>query len=126
MASHILIVDDESHIRRIVEVNLVRAGHRVTTAADGVDAQAKIRADRPDLILLDVMMPNMDGFELLRRLKEDPDTAPIPVVMLTAQSKDEDVFTGERLGALQYITKPFSPTELLTAVTDALQPRDSD
>ncbi len=85
MAKYVLAVDDEPNIRRLVEVNLQRAGYRVATAEDGEHALERLREERPDLMVVDVMMPRMDGFELLRRLKQDPDTAEIPVIMLTAR-----------------------------------------
>jgi two-component system, OmpR family, alkaline phosphatase synthesis response regulator PhoP len=120
MEKHVLVVDDEAHIRRIVEINLKRAGYRVTMAVDGVEALEKVKAERPDLVLLDVMMPRMDGFEALRILKEDAETAEIPVMMLTARAQDQDIFQGTRGGAIVYLTKPFSPQDLLTGVKQAL------
>jgi two-component system alkaline phosphatase synthesis response regulator PhoP/two-component system response regulator VicR len=109
----ILAVDDEPSIRRLVEVNLQRAGYAITTAPDGQAALNQIAHERPDMVLLDVMMPRMDGFELLRRLKADPATAGIPVLMLTARAQDADVFRGLQSGADFYLTKPFNPQELL-------------
>jgi DNA-binding response OmpR family regulator len=109
----ILAVDDEPSIRRLVEVNLQRAGYAITTAPDGQEALNQIARERPDMVLLDVMMPRMDGFELLRRLKADPTTANIPVLMLTAKAQDADVFRGLQSGADFYLTKPFNPKELL-------------
>jgi DNA-binding response OmpR family regulator len=109
----ILAVDDEPSIRRLVEVNLQRAGYAITTAPDGQAALSQIARERPDMVLLDVMMPRMDGFELLRRLKADPATAGIPVLMLTARAQDADVFRGLQSGADFYLTKPFNPQELL-------------
>jgi two-component system, OmpR family, alkaline phosphatase synthesis response regulator PhoP len=109
----ILAVDDEPSIRRLVEVNLQRAGYAITTAPDGQEALNQIARERPDMVLLDVMMPRMDGFELLRRLKADPATAGIPVLMLTAKAQDADVFRGLQSGADFYLTKPFNPKELL-------------
>jgi two-component system, OmpR family, alkaline phosphatase synthesis response regulator PhoP len=109
----ILAVDDEPSIRRLVEVNLQRAGYAITTAPDGQAALNQIARERPDMVLLDVMMPRMDGFELLRRLKADPATAGIPVLMLTARAQDADVFRGLQSGADFYLTKPFNSQELL-------------
>ena len=116
MAKHVLAVDDETFIRRLVEVNLQRAGYRVTTAEDGVEALERIRAERPDMIVLDWMMPRKDGFTVLQELKADPSTAEIPVVMLTAKAQDADIFKGWQSGADCYLTKPFNPMELLTFV----------
>jgi two-component system alkaline phosphatase synthesis response regulator PhoP/two-component system response regulator VicR len=106
-------VDDEFYIRRLLEVNLQRAGFRVTMASDGQEALDQIRREPPDLVLLDVMMPRVDGFEVLRRLKADPKTAGIPVLMLTAKAQDADIFHGLCAGADFYLTKPFNPKDLL-------------
>lgn len=120
MAIHILTVDDDAGIRRLVQLNLQRAGYRVTTAVDGLDALEKIPEDRPDLMIVDVTMPRLDGIELLRRIKGNPDTASIPVVMLTAKSQDADIQEGSRSGAEAYIPKPFNPRQLLETVQTAL------
>jgi two-component system, OmpR family, alkaline phosphatase synthesis response regulator PhoP len=124
MAKRILAVDDEQNIRRLIEVNLQRAGYEVRTAEDGVDALEKIRANPPDMIVLDVMMPRMDGFELLRILQSDPGTADIPVVMLTAKAQDADVFRGWQSGAEMYLTKPFNPAQLLTMIRRIFEARE--
>ena len=116
MAKKILAVDDERHIVRLVEVNLQRAGYEVVTAFDGKEALEKVKAENPDLVVLDVMMPFMDGFEVLRNLKANPETAEIPVIMLTAKAQDADVFRGWQSGVDCYLTKPFNPMELLTFV----------
>ncbi|MCC2670365.1 MAG: Response regulator consisting of a CheY-like receiver domain and a winged-helix DNA-binding domain [Armatimonadetes bacterium] len=121
MATHVLAIDDDAGIRRLVQLNLQRAGYRVSTAVDGVDALDRIRDDRPDLLVLDITMPRLDGIELLRRIKADPATSGIRVVLLTAKSQDADIQEGERSGADIYIPKPFSPAQLLTAVAEALQ-----
>jgi len=112
----ILAVDDERHIVRLVQVNLERAGYQVVTAFDGKEALKKVESERPDLIVLDVMMPHMDGFEVLKRLKSDDKTKDVPVVMLTAKAQDADVFRGWASGVDCYLTKPFNPIELLTFV----------
>ena len=116
MPKKILAVDDERHIVRLVEVNLQRAGYQVVTAFDGREALEKVKAENPDLVVLDVMMPYMDGFEVLKNLKADPTTAEIPVIMLTAKAQDADVFRGWQSGVDCYLTKPFNPMELLTFV----------
>ena len=116
MPKKILAVDDERHIVRLVEVNLARAGYNVVTAFDGREALQKVESEKPDLVVLDVMMPFMDGFEVLRTLKADPKTAEIPVIMLTAKAQDADVFRGWQSGVDCYLTKPFNPMELLTFV----------
>jgi two-component system, OmpR family, alkaline phosphatase synthesis response regulator PhoP len=116
MPKKILAVDDERHIVRLVEVNLARAGYNVVTAFDGREALQKVESEKPDLVVLDVMMPFMDGFEVLRNLKANPETAEIPVIMLTAKAQDADVFRGWQSGVDCYLTKPFNPMELLTFV----------
>ena len=112
----ILVVDDEKHIVRLVQLNLERAGYEVITAYDGLEALEKVQSEHPDMIVLDVMMPRLDGFETLRRLRANPETAEIPVIMLTAKSQEQDIFTGWQSGADCYLTKPFNPMELLTFV----------
>ncbi len=116
MAKKILAVDDERHILRLVQINLEKAGYEVITANNGREAVEKVRAEHPDLVVMDVMMPEMTGFEALQALKEDPATSSIPVVMLTAKAQDADVFHGWQSGADLYLTKPFNPLELLTFV----------
>jgi two-component system alkaline phosphatase synthesis response regulator PhoP/two-component system response regulator VicR len=121
MAKKILVVDDERHIVRLVEVNLSRAGYDVATAYDGVEALEKVEEEHPDMIVLDVMMPRMDGFEVLKRLQADADTQDIPVIMLTAKAQDADIFRGWSSGVSSYLTKPFNPRELLTFVERIFQ-----
>jgi two-component system alkaline phosphatase synthesis response regulator PhoP/two-component system response regulator VicR len=112
----ILAVDDEKHIVRLVQVNLERAGYQVVTANDGKEALQKVAEENPDLVVLDVMMPYMDGFEVLQNLRRNPSTRDIPVVMLTAKAQDADVFKGWQSGVDCYLTKPFNPMELLSFV----------
>lgn len=116
MAKKILAVDDERHIVRLVQVNLERQGYQVVTAYDGKEALEKVASENPDLIVLDVMMPYMDGFEVLQNLKKNPDTREIPVIMLTAKAQDADVFRGWQSGVDCYLTKPFNPMELIAFV----------
>jgi two-component system alkaline phosphatase synthesis response regulator PhoP/two-component system response regulator VicR len=116
MAKKILAVDDERHIVRLVQINLVKEGYEVITASNGREALEKAKAEKPDLVVMDVMMPEMDGFEALEKMKADPETASIPVIMLTAKAQDADVFSGWQKGADLYLTKPFNPSELLTFV----------
>jgi DNA-binding response OmpR family regulator len=120
MARTVLVVDDDPKIVRVVEINLTQAGYQVRTAADGEQALAAVTQERPDLVLLDVMMPRLDGFETLKRLKADPALTDIPVVMLTARAQDEDVFEGYGTGAQWYLTKPFEPEELRQVVRHLL------
>ncbi len=116
MPKKILAVDDERHIVRLIQVNLERAGYQVITAFDGREALKKIEEERPDLVVLDVMMPFMDGLETLKRIRANPMTNRTPVIMLTAKAQDQDIFTGYSSGADIYLTKPFNPMELLTFV----------
>ena len=120
MAS-VLVVDDEEDIRELVRINLELDGHKVSTAANGVEALDLLRDSVPEIVLLDVMMPGMDGWEVLSRMKaERPDVAKVPVLMLTARSDDMDRIRGGIEGAIRYITKPFSLTELRDEVRAAL------
>ena len=112
----ILVVDDERHIVRLVQVNLERAGYQVVSAFDGKEALKKVESEKPQLLVLDVMMPHMDGFEVLKRLRANAATKDIPVIMLTAKAQDADVFRGWASGVDCYLTKPFNPMELLTFV----------
>lgn len=124
MANKILAVDDEKHIVRLVEINLKKAGYEVTTANNGREALEAVALSTPDLIVMDVMMPEMDGFAALKKLKENPATNNIPVIMLTAKAQDADVFKGWQSGADLYLTKPFNPAELLTFVERILSSKD--
>lgn len=112
----ILVVDDEPDIRRLVSFSLQRQGYGVIEATDGIAACATAAAEHPDLILMDVMMPVMNGFEAVKQLKEDPVTAGIPVLMLSAKSQVYEQEQGLESGALEYITKPFTPAELVEQV----------
>ena len=116
MALKVLVCDDERHIVRLIQVNLERQGYEVVTAFDGKEGLEKIRAEKPNLVVLDVMMPYMDGFEVLKTLRKEPETENLPVIMLTAKAQDKDVFEGYHYGADMYLTKPFNPMELVTFV----------
>ena len=116
MPLKILVCDDERHIVRLIQVNLERQGYQVVTAFDGKEDLEKIRAEKPNLVVLDVMMPYMDGFEVLKTLRREPETEGLPVIMLTAKAQDKDVFEGYHYGADMYLTKPFNPMELVSFV----------
>jgi DNA-binding response OmpR family regulator len=120
MRRKILAVDDDAYIVRLVKLTLERAGYEVVTALDGRDAAALVDVERPDLIICDVMMPRMSGFDLLRRLRSEPGTSSIPLIMLTARGGDTDVSDGWALGVDTYLSKPFSPEELLAFVSRLL------
>jgi two-component system alkaline phosphatase synthesis response regulator PhoP/two-component system response regulator VicR len=117
----ILVVDDQKHIVRLVQITLEKAGYEVIPAYDGVEALELVEKETPDLIVLDVMMPRMDGFEVLQRLQADPRFQRIPVVMLTAKAQDADIWRGWASGVSSYLVKPFNPRELLTFVQRILQ-----
>jgi two-component system, OmpR family, KDP operon response regulator KdpE len=114
----ILVVDDDPRMLRLLRLNLERAGYRVATEGDGVAALDRVALERPDLILLDVMMPAMDGFTFLARLRE---FSAVPVILLTAKGEERDKVQGLDLGADDYLTKPFGPAELLARVRAVLR-----
>ena len=113
----ILIVDDEEDIRELIAVNLLREeNYKLTQAVNGLDALEKARSDRPDLIILDLMLPEMDGLTVYKTIREDARTKDIPVIMLTALGRLEEKIEGLQLGADDYLSKPFSPKELMLRV----------
>ncbi len=120
-AATILIVDDEAPIREMVGFALERAGFRWLEAADATSAQVVIADQRPDLVLLDWMLPDLSGINLARRLKRDELTATLPIIMLTARGEEEDRIRGLEVGADDYVTKPFSPRELVARIKAVLR-----
>jgi DNA-binding response OmpR family regulator len=116
----ILVVDDEPEAVELLEFNLKQAGYVVSTAGDGADALKRARSQTPDMIVLDVMLPEMDGFEICKSLRLDSATAKIPIIMLTAKAAEIDRVLGLELGADDYLTKPFSPRELLLRIKKIL------
>lgn len=112
----VLVVDDAEELRNLLQIILEQDGYRVALAKDGIDALDKVAAQRPDLVMLDVEMPRMDGFETCRRLKADPAFADIPVIFLTSADDAQRIAVGFELGAVDYVTKPFSDVELLARV----------
>ncbi|EFK10336.1 response regulator receiver domain protein [delta proteobacterium NaphS2] len=120
---HVLVVDDEEDILELVRFNLSREGYRVDCVGTGEEAIKIIKSKQPDLMVLDLMLPGIDGFEVARFLKRDPETSNIPIVMLTAKTEEADVLTGLEMGADDYVTKPFSP-RILTARIKAILRRD--
>lgn len=115
-----LLVDDERSIRTICSVNLESDGLAVREAKDGADALEQVRRERPSLVLLDVMMPGVDGWSVAEELAEDPGTRDIPVVFLSARAAPEDRLRAQELGAVGYVVKPFDPLELAGIVRDVL------
>jgi DNA-binding response OmpR family regulator len=124
--ARILAVDDEPTITRLVEAALAKDGHEVLSAGSGDEALLKARTEEPDLILLDIMMPGMDGHEVLVRLRTDPATQDVPVAFLSAVGDVSEQLEGLEEGAIDYITKPFSPVDLRAAVKDLLDPALAD
>ena len=121
MAYKILVVDDEPTIVRLMEFILARQGHEMLVAVNGQEALDKVRLHAPDLVLLDIMMPRIDGYEVARTLRADPASAGLPIVMLSAKAQEEDIRKGMDVGVDEYITKPFSPEHLVRVVADHLK-----
>ena len=128
MPSRILVVEDDPDIAELVEYHLSRAGFSTCVVGTGTDALAQIR-QRPDLVVLDLMLPGLSGLEICRKMRSDPQTASVPIIMLTARAEEESRVQGLELGADDYVTKPFSPRELvarLRAVLRRTQPYGPD
>ncbi len=117
----IAVIEDEADILEVVQYNLRREGYLVVTSRNGEEGLDRIRKENPDLVLLDLMLPGIDGLEICKRLQADPLTAAIPVIMVTAKGEESDVVLGLQLGADDYVTKPFSPKELLARVKAVLR-----
>jgi len=117
----ILVVEDEAEILELVRYNLSREGYKILEAESGEEALRLVRREKPDLVVLDLMLPEIDGLEVCRQMKNEEDTAKIPVVMLTAKGEEADIVAGLELGADDYITKPFSPRVLVARVKAVLR-----
>jgi DNA-binding response OmpR family regulator len=127
MASgRVLVIDDEDDIRELCRVNLEFEGFQVFDARNGPAGLTVAAREHPDVIFLDLMMPEMDGWEVLRRLKEDDATAHVPVVMLTARTGEDDQMRGWQEGILEYVSKPFNPLSLVEWAKRAMEPRDPE
>src|SRR6266581_7210666 len=113
MAAEVLVVEDEPDIRNLIVLHLSREGFRCRTAKSGPEALREARAATPDLVILDLMLPDLDGLEVCRRLRSDAATATIPIIMLTAKADEVDRVVGLEMGADDYVVKPFSPKELV-------------
>ena len=116
----ILVVDDEVNITQILEFSIGSEGYEVITASNGEEAVEKARREQPDLVILDIMMPKIDGYEACRLIKSNPLTKNIPVVLLTAKGRDIDKRLGYEVGATDYIVKPFSPNKLIERIHQLL------
>ena len=120
----ILLVDDEPDIRYITKRMLEKAGHQVVEARDGEECLQRLRSERPDLILLDVMMPGLKGWEVCRKIKADEETSCIPVVMFTVRTSEEDMQESRSCGAEAHINKPFDREELLRVISKILESKE--
>ncbi|MEQ1631457.1 MAG: response regulator transcription factor [Planctomycetota bacterium] len=117
----ILVIEDESDILEVIQYNLEREGHKVIACRNGEQGLSRIRTDNPDLVILDLMLPGLDGVEVCRQVKSDPVTRAIPVIMVTAKAEESDIVLGLGIGADDYIAKPFSPKELVARVKVVLR-----
>jgi len=122
----VLVVEDEEDIQQLVSYNLIKAGFNVECADSGEEALAKIKAAGPDLVLLDLMLPGIDGSEVCRQLRSSEEHRELPVIMLTAKGEDEDMVAGLDLGADDYVTKPFSPAILISRIKAVLRRKTPD
>lgn len=120
----ILIVEDEQDILQLVKLYLEKEGYRTIVAATGAEGLKQVAAEKPDLIVLDLMLPELDGLEVCKRLRSQPDTATLPIIMLTAKAEETDTIIGLELGADDYVTKPFSPKTLVARVKAILRRMD--
>ena len=118
MPHTILVVDDEPALLRLMEFVLDRQGYRLVTATNGEEALEQARASRPDVIVLDIMMPKLDGYQVAEALRADAELSGIPIIMLSAKAQEEDIERGVEAGVDRYITKPFSPEELAVIVSE--------
>ncbi len=123
MVGTVLVVDDDPVIQRLLRVNFEMEGYEVIVASDGLDGLERARADHPDIVVLDIMMPRMSGLDVAKALKADPDTASIPVLLLSAKAQEADLRAGDESGADGYLTKPFDPLQLLQRVEELLARR---
>lgn len=122
---HILVVEDEEDILELLRFNLAKEGYQVTGVASGEDALRVVASRIPDLVLLDLMLPGVNGLDVCRRLRQDPKTVALPVVMLTAKGEESDVVAGLELGADDYVSKPFSPKVLVARIRTVLRRRQA-
>lgn len=120
----VLVVEDDRDILQLVALYLGNEGFRVVTATTGPEAMKQVKTEKPDLVVLDLMLPEMDGLEVCQRLRAQPDTAMLPIIMLTAKAEESDTVVGLELGADDYVTKPFSPKALVARVKAMLRRQD--
>jgi two-component system phosphate regulon response regulator PhoB len=122
----ILVVEDEREIQELVRYNLAKVGYSISCTSSGEDALNAVRSELPDLVVLDLMLPGLDGLEVCKALKNDPAARDVPIVMLTARGEEADIVTGLELGADDYITKPFSPRVLIARIRAVLRRRTAE
>jgi DNA-binding response OmpR family regulator len=120
MTKKVLVIDDDPTVQRLAEYVLKKSGYEVLTAANGIEGLRKVKTEKPQLVILDVMLPGMDGFEVCDRLRKDPETAHIPVLMMSAKAQTSDDDTARNVGADEYLVKPASPSEMLRRVARLL------
>jgi two-component system phosphate regulon response regulator PhoB len=125
-SERILLVEDERDIQELLKFHLEHEGYAVTAVGTGQDALQALSADSPDLILLDLMLPDISGTDICRQLKATPETSDIPIIMLTAKDSEADIIAGLEMGAIDYVTKPFSPRVLVARIHTALRRPDPD
>ena len=116
MSKRILVIEDDPASLRLMQYILERKGYEVLTAVNGLDGLKKARSEEPDLVILDVMLPGMDGFDICYHLRAEPQTAKLPILMLSAKAREVDRDTGLKVGADYYITKPVAPAEIISSV----------
>ena len=124
--SEILVVDDDRDVAQSIELSLRRRGYRVTLAHSGVEALKTLRRYRPDIVILDILMPGMSGLEVCRHLRTDPNTVELPIIFLTARGQEQDRIDGLRAGADDYLSKPFNLEELILRVKAVLRRAQRD
>lgn len=120
MAKKILVADDEPYVLRSIEYTLARAGYSVVTAVDGEEAYHKIHAENPDLVFLDIQMPRMDGNEVCKKLRQEPERKDLYIIVITAKGQESERLFSLECGASEYITKPYSPRKMLERVKEIL------
>ena len=125
MGNKILIIEDDPAISRLVDYSLRHEGYEVITAANGLEGIRKAHNEAPDLVILDVMLPGMDGYEICHRLKSDPETAPVLIIMFSAKAQEIDKNTGLKVGADDYLPKPAAPAEIVSRVGKLLAKKGS-